>query len=187
MKLKLPPFKKSLVLTAALLAAVSGPRAWAEAPADGVLLNFEADPGHITSQHATANVVDSNGGHALKIDFEAGKGYPAVQLAAPSGNWDLSKYKGVEAEITNTGETTVNVALRVDNPGDWQQSPWNTESVTLQPGDTKVIQVTFGFSYGGQKGYDLDPTNIARVVVFAANPGDGASVTVDNIKGFDPK
>lgn len=185
MKLKLP----SLVLPIALLTAFGGFHAMAEAPADGVLLDFESDfqPSRITAQQTTSEVVDQNGGHALKISFSTAKGYPAAQIKAPSGGWDLSKYKGVEAEISNAGNTAVKVALRVDNAGDWTKSPWNTESVMIKPGDTKVLQVVFGQSYGGNKGFDLDPSHITQVVFFAENPGEEAAITVDNVKGFDPK
>lgn len=189
MKFKLPLPASSLALPVALLASFAGFRAMAETPANGVLLDFETDfePSRITAQQTTSNIVDQNGGHALKIDFTAGKGYPAAQISAPPDGWDLSKYKGLEAEITNVGSTAVTVSLRVDNAGDWTKSPWNTESIALKPGDTKVLQVVFGQSYGGNKGFDLDPAHIVRVVVFAANPGEEAAVTVDNIKGFDPK
>ncbi|CAN5344701.1 hypothetical protein BH09VER1_BH09VER1_27820 [soil metagenome] len=187
MKLKFP--SSSLVLSIALLTAFGGFRAMAEAPADGVLLDFETDfePSRVTAQQTTSEVIDQNGGHALKINFTTAKGYPAAHIAAPPGGWDLSKYKGVEAEITNAGNTALKVALRVDNAGDWSKGPWNTESVMLKPGDTKVLQVVFGQSYGGNKGFDLDPSQIIRVVFFAENPGEEAAITVDNIKGFDPK
>lgn len=179
----------TLVLPAVSLSLFGGFRALAETPANGVLLDFESDfdPSKVVAQQTESSVIEQNGGHALKIDFKTAKGYPAAQLPAPAGGWDLSNYTGIEAEITNVGNTTVNVSMRVDNAGDWSKNPSNTEAVAVKPGDTKSLRVTFGRSFGGGKGFDLDPAHIVRIVFFATNPGEEAAITVDNVKGFDPK
>jgi hypothetical protein len=62
----------------------------------------------------------------------------------------------------------------VDNPGDWQKSPWNTERVMLAPGETKTIQLFFGLSQG-QPAYALDPARISGVKLFADAPKDKAA------------
>ena len=35
----------------------------------------------------------------------------------------------------NTGAKPIYVSLRVDNAGDWKDSPWNCEAISLKPGE----------------------------------------------------
>ncbi len=72
----------------------------------------------------------------------------------PAGDvpWDLSPWGRVEA--------------RVSNPGDWRDQPWNSENVYLRPGETKTLMVVFGYQYGFQPGYSLDPSRVSTLKVF---------------------
>src|SRR4051812_48411298 len=59
--------------------------------------------------------------------------YPGVTVGAPGKGWDLSKFGHVTATLRNTGREPMTINLRVDDNGDWKDSPWNAESVTLDP------------------------------------------------------
>ena len=87
----------------------------------------------------------------------------------------------------NRGESPIKVALRVDNEGHWSKSPWNTEAVTLKPGEAKTIKVTFGTSYGGNPGFNLNAGNVVAFKVYAENPKTDCPVLVRNLKAFGKK
>ncbi len=126
---------------------------------------------------------EQDGSQALKIDFAANNGYPAVKLPLPEGRLELSRYQGIQADITNTGQAKVGVGLRADNPGDWKKEPWNTETIYINPGQTKTIKLTFGKSFGN-KGYALDAGDISNVQIFGVQPKDGGTILVDHVKAF---
>lgn len=126
---------------------------------------------------------EQDGSQALKVQFPAGGGYPAVRLPLPEGRLELSAYQGIQADITNAGQSKIGVGLRADNPGDWKKEPWNTETIYLNPGQTKTIKLTFGKSFGN-KGFALDAGNISNVQIFGVEPKDGGTILVDHVKAF---
>lgn len=122
-------------------------------------------------------------GTALKVAFPNGGDYPGLDLPLAGGQLNLSPYAGVQAEITNVGQSRVNVALRADNPGDWRKNPWNTNNVWLAPGETKTLRTTFGQSYGNP-GYALDASRVSNLKLFVEKPKPDASILVKNIAPF---
>lgn len=96
------------------------------------------------------------------------EGYPGV-LVKPEGaaTFDLSAFGHVEARLINTGAKDLSVGLRVDNAGPWTAEPWNTEQMTLKPGEGKTIRTTFGYQHGGKPGHALEANKVVGVLVFA--------------------
>ena len=92
--------------------------------------------------------------------------YPGVALKPEGPSWDLSAYGHVEAKLVNTGTEPLSLALRVDNAGDWKDNPWNTESVTLAPGEAGTVTTIFGYAYGHKPGYALKPSAVTQVLLF---------------------
>jgi len=133
-----------------------------------------------TENGASASVVDEAGAKAVRINFEASKGYPGVDFPSPDGVWDLSKFSGVTVDVTNEGGAKAGVAMRVENPGDWQTSPWNSEVSWIAPGATSSVTVTFGQSFG-QPGFQLNPSTINKIKVFLNPPGQDGSILVHSI------
>jgi beta-glucanase (GH16 family) len=168
----------TLCLLAASLTAHAG-----SVPASSVLLApATADIAAIKlDKEPVLSLTDVDGAKVLRIDFPAGD-YPGINLPVP-GAWDLSAFTGVEAEISNVGTTRLNIGLRVDNSGDWKQSPWNTNNVWIAPGESKTIKVTFGQSYG-RAGYALNPADISGVKLLADNPKEGSAILLKSIRAF---
>lgn len=127
-----------------------------------------------------ATVAAENEG--LKLSFPASKGYPGVDLAAPDGTWDLSTFKGVVVELANEGGTKVGVSARVENPGDWQQKPWNAETTWVNAGAGGTLTVTFGQTFG-KPGFELDPAAVKLIKVFANSPSEEGSIVIRSVRG----
>lgn len=152
----------------------------------GELLNSRGDfdIGMVKPEHGADVALAKDGdGRGVKISFAAGAQYPGAQFVAPDGVWDLSGFTGVEATITNAGNAACITAFRADNEGDWEKKPepWNCESITIAPGDTKSVTVTFGKTFG-QPGYPLDPKKVNRFLVFAGNASENGSLIVRSVK-----
>lgn len=180
---------KSHVLLAlagvALLSSGGGYLLWADgaAPAaDGTLIDLTKDSstGEMAFDGGATATIDSQAS-VIKINFPAGQGYPGIRVSDPNGAWNLTGYTGVEAEITNTGSSPVKVALRVDGGDNWQDSPWDCESASIPPGETKTIHVTFGQSYGNA-GYKVSADHVLRALIFAVDPDSVMTVSVKSIK-----
>ena len=108
----------------------------------------------------------------IRIDVAPGDAaWPGLSVSPTSGTWDLSPWGHVEMPLTNPGDKPLSVGLRVDNPGDWKLSPWNSESVYLKPGETKIGKVIFGYQHGFQKGYKLDASTVSAVKIFLNGKG----------------
>ncbi|MGF1635289.1 MAG: family 16 glycosylhydrolase [Phycisphaerae bacterium] len=118
----------------------------------------------------------------LTVTFKPeGERYPGLAIEPDGQAWDLSDRGHVAATLTNTGQQSMTVNLRVDNDGDWQKSPWNTEKVQIKPGDTKTVKVIFGYQHGFKKGYKLDPAKVVRVLLFTDKPKQEASFRIDSV------
>ncbi len=143
----------------------------------------EEDVGRIRTDDSQVSIVDVEDGKALRVEFGHEKQYPTVYLDGPEGGWDLSAHAGAQATVTNEGNTTVSVALRIDNPGDWRNQPWNVEHTRLAPGETKTIRVTFGRSWGAPS-YDLDPARVVRAAIYLENPTEDATLLIERVESF---
>ncbi len=151
---------------------------------DVVLFNFEegAIPALKLRYHATASIDKDGSSPALKLELPAGEKYPGAGFVpADGGGWDLSAFKGVEAEVTNAGNSRLAVTLRVDNPGDGAPETWNAEAAGLSPGETKVLTVTFGKTWG-QPGAQIDPAHIVEIQIFAADPTEAGALVIRSLK-----
>jgi hypothetical protein len=155
-------------------------------PASGEMLDLGAvDVGALKTENAaTVAATDEAGAKGLKLTFPEGNGYPGVDLPAPEGNWDLSAFKGVAADVTNTGPSKVGLTLRVENPGDWRQSPWNSNVVWLAPGSSGTVTVNFGESFG-KPGYALDPGRVSKVKIFVNAPKESGEVVLQSLHAVE--
>jgi beta-glucanase (GH16 family) len=108
--------------------------------------------------------------------------YPGITIKPEGAKWDLSHYGHVEAEIANTGTRPLQVWLRVDNAGNWQDNPWNTEAGTVPPGERRVVSTYFGYSYGRKKGFALDPSQVVGMVLFASKSSESQDFNVLSIR-----
>ncbi len=151
-------------------------------PESGDLLEIaKADFGAVKSHKSTTSLVEENGQTTgIKVEFAADPGFPGVRIPAPPEGWDLSEYTGIVAEITNQGSNPLGVALRVDNKGPGE--PYNTEGGKIAPGETKSVTVKFGFSYGGNPAFALDPAAIVGMQVFASKPATDGAFVIRSLK-----
>lgn len=185
MKPTFPSFIGAAALVLGALSLSSLPLVAADEPPLLFDPNDEAQAELISGKEMAA-VVEEGGKKVLQITFPA-KQYPTLGIPAPDGVWDLSKYQGVEVEVTNKGEESILVALRVDNKGEWQDEPWSTENLKVEAGDTQTLSVTFGLSHGGKPSYELDPSQIIAVQLFAVNPKVETPVLFANLRPFGEK
>lgn len=107
--------------------------------------------------------------------------YPGISIKPEGDSWDLSKFGHVEARVINTGARPISVALRLDNAGNWDDSPWNTESISLQPGEAGTVATVFGYSYGRKPGYALKPNAISNILLFAGKSDEAQSFRIESL------
>lgn len=106
-------------------------------------------------------------------------GYPGIAVSN-GDSWDLSAFGHVEAKVKNICEQAIDLAVRVDNPGDWKQGPWNTEHTGIKPGETRTIRVCFGHSFG-QPGFALDPKRVSQVLLFVTSSANQQSFQLESL------
>lgn len=149
-------------------------------PADpNVAAQFEADGGDVT-------VTPENGGLSVLVRGSP-QSYPGFAVKPADGQpWDLSPWGHVAAKITNTGDQNLSVNLRVDNDGPWQQNPWNCESTSLKPGETKILKVIFGYQYGYKPGYKLKPEAVTRLLFFLGKSAQDRTFRVEDVQAGGP-
>lgn len=135
----------------------------------------------------SAETAANRSGTGVDVTIAPGpNGYPGVGIAPPNGAWDLSRYGHVEARVRNTGAKPLTVALRVDNAGNWQDNPWNTESVTLAPGEAGTVRTIFGYQYGQKKGYRLDPSKVVNLLLFTTKSDAPQSFRIESLVAGGP-
>ncbi|MDF3056323.1 MAG: glycoside hydrolase family 16 [Rariglobus sp.] len=158
----------SILITTLVLAFGTG----ASAQVGGIAPKFLFDP---NSPRASTQITPSTdqvsvttGKDGITVNIAGGsEEYPGITLKSETGSpWDLSPWGRIEAKITNLGTTNLQVSLRVDNKQDGSSS--NCEGVNLKPGDSKIIKVIFGYTYGFKPGFQLNPGAITRLLFFSA-------------------
>jgi len=182
--------RRPAILIASFLAVVGACSLAQDDPAASPKVLFDANPAHsagrIVDAHATVATTPRDGGIDVVV-AGSNEGYPGFAIAPAEGDaWDLSPWGHVQARLTNTGDATLSVNLRVDNAGPWQDNPWNTESVSIKPGETKVLKVIFGHHYGYKPGYKLDPSKVVRVLIFIDKSGKERSFRVEDLQAGGP-
>lgn len=139
-----------------------------------------------SSGQVTATYSADGGAGAINLNIAPGPdGYPGVTLK-PEKPWDLSKYGHIEVRVTNTGANKTNMVLRVDNDGDWQQNPWNGETIYLDPGQSGTLKTIFGYSWGFKKAYPLKPNAVTDIMLFSGKTDKPQSFRIDAIVATGP-
>ncbi len=132
-------------------------------------------------------IADGEKGKALDVTFKAGPaGYPGIKIAPEGGKWDLSAFGHIEAKISNIGQNPMLVALRIDNAGDWKDSPWNTEQTNIKPGETGTIKIIFGHQYGQKPGYKLDPSAVVNILLFTGKVAKDSAIRLESLVAAGP-
>ena len=124
----------------------------------------------------------------LNVTLPASKRTPGVQLAPPEGAaaWDLSKYGHIQARVVNTGTDTMNIFLRVDNKSGDSNEPWDTEKVRLKPGESGTVKVIFGYAYGFNKAYKLNPAEVVRLLFFLDKSAAERTFRIESVTAGGP-
>lgn len=128
----------------------------------------------------TKFIANAAGAQVLSINCKKAKKYSGALISPVSGLWDFTGTSHFAATLTNTGTEKIRVVMRVDEEGDWKKKATNTEKISLNPGETKTLKVWYGFSWGNE-GYPVNPSRIARVLLFINNGGEGKSFSVDKL------
>ena len=151
----------------------------ASSSADGVSIYTNAQGVDGVKLEDNAEISAASDG--LTVDFPVSSKYPAVNFKSSTGTWDMSVYDAVEAVITNTGTHRLWLSMRIDNAGNWQNKPWSTDNLGIEPGETKTFTVRFGTQYG-KPGFAFDASKIINVKLLASSPKAGSQLKLKSIK-----
>jgi beta-glucanase (GH16 family) len=123
----------------------------------------------------------------IEVTIQPGKEqYPGINLKPAGTAWDLSAFGHVTGAFVNTGKQPISLSLRVDNAGNWQDGPWNTESVYLKPGQSGDVTVIFGFAYGHHPNYALKSSAVVNMLMFASKSDAAQSFRIVSIVAGGP-
>jgi beta-glucanase (GH16 family) len=141
------------------------------------------DAARFNSDKCRVEIITIDGVKAIRAVFENGAPYPCIRFPMPAGGRDLGAFGGVRVDLTNQGDQPVRAGLRVDNAGDWEKSPWNTQITELPPGQTTPLALLFGQGNGSPP-YPLDPARITGIQVFLISPAQPTPVIIRNLKAW---
>jgi beta-glucanase (GH16 family) len=116
----------------------------------------------------------------LKVPGGGTAAYPGVRIK-PRQPWDASAHGRVFVDMTNEGTGRIRASLRIDNAGDWRAKPWSTEVVGINPGETKRINIYFGYSFG-KPAFALDPAKIVSAMIFIGKSDAEQVLTIREIR-----
>lgn len=177
---------------AVVLTLASGPLKAAEGLIKTLLdLSAPGAESHLSSDGGNAGavckVVDGPNGKAIEVTIPSGaKQYPGLAVKPDGTAWDLSAFGHVAAKVTNTGTRALTINVRVDNDGDWHESPWSTESANVEPGDSVTVKVIFGYSFGHKPSYDIKPSAVTQVLLFTTGSKNGQSFRIESLVAGGP-
>jgi len=148
----------------------------------GELFDFtRPELGHLICKSAL--VKQATNSKSLQVDFGNDTAYPNIEFPCPKGGWNLSAFGGVQLEVSNIGTTSVKAGLRVDNPGNPADEPFNVEINSIAPGETKTLHVVFGKA-NGNPGYPLDSKHVTAIQFLAYKPTAPSTLLCTNLKAI---
>lgn len=150
------------------------------------LLNKTTDAEKLLPSSQQVVVTTSTEPPGLVVTIQPGtESYPGIALKPEGGIWDLSKYGHIEARVVNIGEKDSSIALRVDN-ATGADNPWNTESVSLKPGEAGTITTIFGYAYGKKPNYALKPEAVSNLLIFALKSDAVQKFRIESLQAAGP-
>ncbi|MCC5843061.1 MAG: glycoside hydrolase family 16 protein [Verrucomicrobia bacterium] len=148
---------------------------------DGILLDLgDHDAIQRMRYHDSRGRVEDE---KLHVTFQSGSPYPNVQFPVPPGGWDLTAFGGVEVTVTNPGDRAVTAHMRVDNPGRWEDEPWNTNRIRVGAGETETLRMVFGES-NDAPGFPLNPARVSAIQVFLIRPRQDTELIFSGLKAW---
>ncbi|HVF85323.1 MAG TPA: hypothetical protein VM821_05030, partial [Abditibacteriaceae bacterium] len=177
----------AFLITACILPAAVAQTTVAQTPASPpaqTLLDMSRDvAGQVVPSSPQVTVSRHVDAPKLVVTMTPGQdNYPGVRINPLQGSWDLSRFGHVEARVTNPHNKPLTLSLRVDNASNGQTEPWNTESITIAPQESRVLRTFFGYSYGAKPGYKLKPQAVVSVLLFASKSDEHQVFVIDSLK-----
>lgn len=176
--------------------------------APAVLFDFEGGmpPRAEAASGAKLTLERVHDGTALRIEGEASRRWPGVDMAAPEGHWDFSKARRIAVDVRNVGSFSVRVGLRFDAPDGEGEGRFRFAVAEIPPGGTQVVWVAVrpgppldvdgtpielpgmwagpwgALPWRGTAPVTVDPHRVSRILVYAGRPEAPFAVLVDNIR-----
>lgn len=170
-----PLFLFSLLAGIALISAHAG------------IIEFDDGDIEIKTRDAAFTEETVDGVNEIRATFEIGEKWSFLRIIPAAGSWDLTKFSGIEVEITNAGDTEIRPGVRVDEAGgdSGAKQAWNSAQIqTLAPEETKLFTVQFGKDYNKPK--DIDQSRIGAIQIFlGSDRTESSSMIVRSIKGLE--
>lgn len=168
---------------------------------DPILFDFE-DPAQLEQVQA-ADVELSFTGEILSKKLMAKSGHnidwPGLTFTPKGTSWDGSKFQKLSIDIENIGSNSIEMGLRIDNPGGDGTKNSVTQMSHIAPGSlqtltcdlyttpwtfTSPVKIEGMHSAPGQK--LLDPKNITKIILFIRQPSGDHQFTIDNVRFETP-
>jgi len=93
--------------------------------------------------------------------------HPGFHVTPATGTeWVLSAYGHVEVKVTNTCDRDIKFVMHVVPAGEDYTAGSNQEFLEIQPGETKVVKVIFGYSHGYKPAQPINSASISEIFIF---------------------
>jgi len=138
------------------------------------------------ADHSTIQIDRDPAHPGLRVSAEVDQPYPGVTISPLDGDWNLSAFKGISAEVTNLSSERAWISLRFDDDTDWSQhpNPFDATHLEIEPGATVKLQTLFGESYGTE-GFPVNPAKVKQVLIFFDQKADvPRTFLVHNVEAF---
>jgi len=144
----------------------------AEEPKPKTLVLFDAvNKTQIEAVGANTSVTSTG---ALRVQSEPNKESCSVIFKPKAGEWNLSDYAEVSAQLSNVGAEPVRLYLRVDNSNADMWSNSNLQSVTLKPGEKRKLST---FLMLGPWRFDKP----LKLIALRGSPGDKGGINPSKV------
>ena len=162
-----------------------------------VLFDFEKDfkLEDVDARDIEIDLVESDAGRSLRIVSSHNIERPGITLKPAGEKWDLSGYRHMKMEVTNTGSNQVAVGLRIQSPGSEESRNWVEVVEPFNPGETQTLTAELAVTSlvvsppveivgmraapGPMK---ADLNNIIKLIIFVPRPDQDHEFIIENIR-----
>jgi hypothetical protein len=152
-----------------------------------ILFPKMSEAGAIAAPHAHLDATADR----LRVATSPSDKWPGITINAPGGNWDLSKFGAIAADVKNAGTTPVTVYMRIDNVGADGINYCITRDVNVEAGQSGTVRAALGrgdIVLRGMRGMPvgafagIDSAHIIGVVFFLNRPNADHVFEIRNLR-----
>ena len=170
-------------------------------PSSRMLFNFDdgSEISAIPTRDIALSLVGPKSNRSLQLTSGHKIAWPGITLKPTKGVWDGSRFQHLSLDVTNNGQMSFELGIRIDDSGSNDHSDSLTVMNNITPGESRTISaqlypipwrpsgplVLHGM-HAAPGQCVINPSKITQIILFLRQPHQEHRFTIDNVRFETP-